>query len=525
MPANLERIESTTTAGTDSAGHLEKGTSKFKEIAAIAEEGVDLDVLQHTDESLVISPEENKRLLRKIDIRVLSVILVTYFFQALDKSTIGYASIMGIRDDLKLVGNEYSWLTTCTYIAILVFEFPQNRLVQTLPVNRWLGFCIAMWGMTLACSAAVKNFTGILVLRTMLGSFECVTQSAAVFLSATWYLKSEQTRTIGVWYGMNGVNAAVGGLLAFAFYHIQDAAMTAWRIMFLVLGCVTVLWGAFVVYWLPASPMTAKGFTEDERIKCVERVRSNQTGVQNKKFKWDQVKEALLDPLPWGIFLTAVLNTIPVGGLGTYTQIIIKENLGFSTLQTDLLNIAQGGTIVCFLFLFTFISNRTKQTLLTMVLTCIPPIISAVCFLSVPNDKAHAGGLVVCMLLTMTLHPQFVLNLSLVSRNTAGQTKRVIVTGMSFVGWAAGNAAGPQVFQAKDAPHYRPAFITQLACYAAQIVLFICMRMWLMNLNRLKRKESNRLAGRAEDAEDVIDTSLAFYDITDRKNPNFRYSY
>lgn len=521
-----ERRESTTTADSESVNQAEKGRAYYAEFAPIPEETVvDYDVLQHTDASIVITPEENKRLLRKIDLRVLTVMLGSYFFEALDKSTMSYASIMGIQDDLKLEGNQYSWLTTCVYIAILVFEFPQSRLVQILPINWWLGLCIAAWGATLACTAAVHDFKSAMALRTLLGALECVIQPASVLLSAVWYLKEEQARTIGVWYGMNGANLAVGGLLAFGFYHIQNASLAAWRIMFLVLGCVTVVWGVFIVYWLPSSPMHARGFTEEERIKCVERVRANQTGVQNKKFKWDHVKEAALDPLPWGILLTSILNTIPVGGLGTYTQIIIKENLGFSTFQTDLLNIAQGATVVFCLFLFIWISDKTNQILLTMVATCIPPIVSAICFLTVPNTPAHAAGLVICVYMTMPLHPQFCLNLSLVSRNTAGQTKRSVVTAMSFIGWAAGNAVGPQLFQAKDAPYYRPAFIAQLACYAAQIVLFLCLRVWLMTENRRKRIACNRAAGRPDDADDVIDTSMAFHDLTDRQNINFRYSY
>lgn len=39
------------------------------------------------------------------------------------------------------------------------------------------------WGAVLACTAACKSFVGLVVVRTLLGIFECVCQPAFVFLS------------------------------------------------------------------------------------------------------------------------------------------------------------------------------------------------------------------------------------------------------------------------------------------------------------------------------------------------------
>lgn len=44
----------------------------------------------------------NKRLKRMIDRRVLAIMICTYFLQALDKGTMSFASIMGIKTDADL---------------------------------------------------------------------------------------------------------------------------------------------------------------------------------------------------------------------------------------------------------------------------------------------------------------------------------------------------------------------------------------------------------------------------------------
>lgn len=53
-----------------------------------------------------IDAATNKRLFWKINRRILAIQLVTYFCQSLDKGTLNFASIMGIKDDAKLVGQE-----------------------------------------------------------------------------------------------------------------------------------------------------------------------------------------------------------------------------------------------------------------------------------------------------------------------------------------------------------------------------------------------------------------------------------
>lgn len=44
-------------------------------------------------------------------------------------------------------------------------------------------------------------------------------------------------------------------------------------------------WAVFVLWWLPDSPMRAKCFTPEDRLLMAERVRDNETGIQNKEFK------------------------------------------------------------------------------------------------------------------------------------------------------------------------------------------------------------------------------------------------
>ena len=68
---------------------------------------VDREIAEYTARGEVeIDDATSRRLRRMIDSRVLVVMICTYFLQALDKGTMSFASIMGIVEDTKLVGQQ-----------------------------------------------------------------------------------------------------------------------------------------------------------------------------------------------------------------------------------------------------------------------------------------------------------------------------------------------------------------------------------------------------------------------------------
>jgi septin family protein len=71
---------------------------------------IDKEVAKYADpnaEHIHISEEENTRLKKLIDKRILPIMMVTYFLQALDKGTMSFSSIMGIRNDIPILQDNY----------------------------------------------------------------------------------------------------------------------------------------------------------------------------------------------------------------------------------------------------------------------------------------------------------------------------------------------------------------------------------------------------------------------------------
>lgn len=176
---------------------------------------------------------------------------------------------------------------------------------------------------------------------------------------------------------MNGMQQIVGGLLAYAFSTIKhssaggNAPIRSWQAIFITYGCISFVWGLWVIFRLPDSPMRANCWSEEDKKKMVERVRSNQTGLQNKKFRAYQFKEALLDPQTYCYMGIQFFTTLPTSGLGAFYNIIIN-GLGFSVLQTQLLAMVLGAVIIATLMGSAWMVRKTGQNLLTMAVFMIP---------------------------------------------------------------------------------------------------------------------------------------------------------
>ena len=119
------------------------------------------------------------------------------------------------------------------------------------------------------------------------------------------------------------------------------------------------------------SPMRAKCFTEEDKTLMIERVRTNQTGIQNKTFRPEQIKEALLDPQSWCYCGIAICTTLPTSGLGAFANIIIS-GFHFTVLQTQLLAMVLGVVIITILLSSTWLVKKTGQNLIVMGLYVIP---------------------------------------------------------------------------------------------------------------------------------------------------------
>lgn len=123
----------------------------------------------------LLSAEEEKKLLRKIDWHLMTLCSIMFLLKNIDADNVSNARTMNkgshtnIMAQLGMTSNEYNWVTTLYYIPYIVAEAPSNLLIKRLLPSRWQSRIMVTWGIALACHAAVTNKEGLYIARFFLG--------------------------------------------------------------------------------------------------------------------------------------------------------------------------------------------------------------------------------------------------------------------------------------------------------------------------------------------------------------------
>ncbi|THY65735.1 MFS general substrate transporter [Aureobasidium pullulans] len=467
-----------------------------------------------------IDSAEEARVVRKIDFMILPYLAVCYAFFYIDKTTLSYAAIFGIREDLKIHGQQYSWLSSIFYFGFLAWALPTNFLMQRFPIGKYLGANIFMWGALLMCQAAATNFTTLAVLRALSGAAEACSDPAFMIITSMWYSRRQQPIRM---YTANGFGIALGGLLGYGIGHIK-AGLPSWKFEFLIIGALCSIWGIVMMIFLPDSPVTAKGLDEREKRIAVERLRDNQTGIENKHLKWYQVREAFTDYKTYLFFVLGFFGNVPNGGISNFGTIIIK-GFGFSTLVTTLMQVPYGILIAISILVCVFLNDKFaangRQTRCYFILLFLLPNISGSFGLAFLNADNKAGRLM-CYYLTGPYNAAFVMVLSLTTANVAGHSKKVVTNAVLFLGYCAGNIAGPFFYKTSQSPRYQLGIWSMIVSHLAEVCIILLLRMLLSRENNRRDRIQSALPGGLE-GRDL--NATAFADLTDRENENFRCIY
>lgn len=373
-----------------------------------------------------------------------------------------------------------------------------------------------IWGVVLTCHAAANDFPGLAAARFFLGMFEASIQPVTMVIFTMWYKRIEQPLRIGIWIGCAGLGYIIAGIASFGIGHI-DAALPSWRYTFIVWGTITIAWGVVVIIFLPDNPQSARFLTDFEKECVMERIKDNETGVENKQWKAKQCLEAVTDAKNILMFVFAVASNAPNGGLTTFQGLIIR-GLGFSTLQTTLITMPSGGVQFVVCVSACFIASSYENARFTVMLACLVPALAGVLGMwLVPQGVPY--GRLVCLWITFSYTATWSLSMSVVTANTAGHTKKATSAAILLIGYCLGNFIGPFFFLSEQAPRYELGVGMMLTCIGIQVICILGAWALLWNRNR-KRAASN-----ATRVHDLVDgQNRALNDETDLENPNFKVS-
>ncbi|KAK4446047.1 MFS general substrate transporter [Podospora aff. communis PSN243] len=506
----------------------------------IADTGDD-DVEEHESERVSLTEADSKRILRKTDKVILTILVWVYLLQILDKTILGYSAIFGLREDTNLTGNQYSWVGSIAPIAQLLWQPFSSILIVKVPHRILMPVLVFGWGLAQTLTPACQTFRGLLVNRFFLGIFEAGCLPLFSIITGQWYRRAEQPIRVAAWYGTNGLATIIAALLAYGLGSIRHGVLKTWQVLFLGTGLLTLATAPLIYLYLPTSPSTAPFLTPHERLQATERLRANQSGPvsSSSPLKPHQIRETFLDPKTYLFAAMSLANNLGAQVTNTFGPLILSGFGGHSQLTTTLLNIPFGAIqyLVILAVAYTSFKLRTKSLSLLAILA---PILTGLAILYLSPRQGHTTQLLTGYYLLAFIFGGNTLIVSWILANTAGQTKRSVMMAMYNAASSAGNIIGPLLFDAKDAPAYLPGLRATLGVFVGMVVCVVLCAVEVKRLNWEKGRRRVERGGQrvlrdwsmeerygdiGEGNAGGVLGSRAFEDLTDGENEEFVYVY
>lgn len=252
-----------------------------------------------------------------------------------------------------------------------------SYLLTKLPLARTLAIFVLLWGAMTFVTIGVHSYL-IVLQRVFLGIVESAVSPGFVLLCSQWYKKSEQPLRIAIWYSSTGIFQIFSGVLNYGIgKRAETSSLSPWKAMYITGGSVTIFFSIILFIFLPESPLKSRFLNKEERLVAVARLKDDHIGVESKKYKWDQVIEAIKDVKIYAFFILAVAIYMVNGPVTAFGSQVIKS-FGYSSLKSILMGTPGGATTAVSIWVSAFIAGKCKNTrLMLLMITCLPVIVGS----------------------------------------------------------------------------------------------------------------------------------------------------
>ena len=220
-----------------------------------------------------------------------------------------------------------------------------------------------------------------------------------------------------------------------------------------------------------------------------------------------------------------VQQSVSSGVVTTYSATLIR-NFGFTPPEAALLNTPSGIVSIFFTLLVGFGIRHASHRWAWVFMCSIPGIIGGALMSFLP--ASNTAGLLIGIYLVNAIVAPLPVIYHWTAANCAGYTKRAFASATVAGSFSIGNIIGPQTFQARDAPDYKPAKIAVLATQAAAgLVAVALFGYYVWENKRRDARDAGTATASPKEPETAGTTTEAeaWGGMTDKKNLKFRYVY
>ncbi|KAF2757108.1 MFS general substrate transporter [Pseudovirgaria hyperparasitica] len=358
-----------------------------------------------------------KKLKRKIDLRLMPMAILMYIMNYLDRNNIAAVRLAGLQTELRLTSVQYQTTVSILFVGYILMQIPSNLLLNKIGLPAvYLPSCMVVWGIVSGATAGCHNYGGLLAIRFFLGFVEAAYFPGCLFYLSSWYTRKELGFRTAILYSGSLLSGAFGGLITAGITGNMDgtAGLRAWRWVFIIEGAITVVIASAAFFILPNFPRTTKWLTEEERQLAVWRLQED-IGEDDWVSSSDQsffhgLKLAVLDIKVW-ILMVMLLGTVSSASVTNFFPTVVAT-LGYGRVETLLLTSPPYVLAVICTFVNAWHADRTGERFYHVIL---PAFVGIAAFIIAAATTNTAARYLSMMLMLPGVYTGYVVQLAWIS--------------------------------------------------------------------------------------------------------------
>ncbi|TQB70638.1 hypothetical protein MPDQ_000256 [Monascus purpureus] len=447
-----------------------------------------------------LSPEERqkaeKALVRKIDIRLLPMLIIMYIMNYLDRNNIAAARLAGLEEDLGMDpnSNQYQTCVSILFVGYLLMQIPSNLLLNKIGKPAiYLPCSMMLWGIISTCTAGAQNYVGLIMVRFFLGFVEAAYFPGCLYFLSAWYTRKELGFRTAALYSGSLLSGAFSGLIAAGITGNMDydLGLRAWRWLFIIEGAITIVVAFLAIFILPNFPRTTTWLTEEEKQLAAWRLEEDigeDDWVDSKQQSFlHGAQMAVFDIKTW-ILMIMILCIVSSASVTNFFPTVV-ETLNYGRIETLLLTAPPYVLAVICTFINAWHSDRTNERYFHISL---PLYVSVAAFILAAATTAVAPRYVAMMLMVPSFYSGYVVALGWIS-NTLPRPASKRAAALAAINCVSNGSSiyASYMYPNSDAPRFIPAMSVNCATAFLAILAATALRFVLARLNkRLDRGET-----------------------------------
>ncbi|KAK7446649.1 hypothetical protein VKT23_014343 [Stygiomarasmius scandens] len=429
-----------------------------------------------------------KRLIRKLDIRIIPFSMLIYLLNSLDRFNIGNARILNsdtgdsLQQTINLSNHDYTSALMVFLVAYFLFETPSNYLLKRFTPSRWISFLMFAWGAMTMCLGAANSFGSLTAIRFLLGMSEAGLFPGLVYLLTFWYRPEERALRVALILSSATLAGGFGGAIAYGVGKMNGiSGLEAWRWLFILEGAPSSALAFAVFFFFPDYPETAKWLSDDERELAIERIKGV-ASLGHAKITWAEAKETLMDWRLYLHYLVYLCIAVPFSSISLFAPTIVS-GLGYTGLTAQLFTIPPYACAYVVTCLISWLSDRWEARgyvaasglFIAGIMFIIEGALEPTAF------KARYG--VLCIAISFANGPAPPL-LSWLTANLRSTTSATLAVPLNISVGVIGQIIGVYIYLAKEAPGYPTGHFTNAAFALVGSVVALVLRAVYVRKNR-----------------------------------------